>query len=135
MSGTGEFGETRVAMKGTRFRDLNPALSEESLAVLDAQGFITATPVQVATIPLLCSFKDVSVDAATGSGKTLAFIVPIVEKLRGLSDPLKKNQVFLDNVVVSVAEMRPGIFADLREAECLSLIFILVVPDSVRLTI
>ncbi|BBN10585.1 ATP-dependent RNA helicase DDX55/SPB4 [Marchantia polymorpha subsp. ruderalis] len=80
-------------MKGTRFRDLNPALSEESLAVLDAQGFITATPVQVATIPLLCSFKDVSVDAATGSGKTLAFIVPIVEKLRGLSDPLKKNQV------------------------------------------
>ncbi|KAL3693013.1 hypothetical protein R1sor_006664 [Riccia sorocarpa] len=80
--------------KGTRFRDLNPAISEETLKVIEnGLGFSTATPVQVATIPLLCSYKDVAVDAATGSGKTLAFLVPVVEKFRGLSVSLKKNQV------------------------------------------
>ncbi|KAL2634811.1 hypothetical protein R1flu_006290 [Riccia fluitans] len=81
-------------MKNTRFRDLNPAISKETLAVIeDGLGFSTATPVQVATIPLLSSYKDVAVDAATGSGKTLAFLVPVVEKFRGLSTSLKKNQV------------------------------------------
>jgi ATP-dependent RNA helicase DDX55/SPB4 len=77
----------------TRFRDLKPELSEKTLAILDGQGFVNATPVQVATIPLLCSYKDVAVDAATGSGKTLAFVVPLVEILRRLSVPLKSNQV------------------------------------------
>ncbi|CAM6098676.1 unnamed protein product [Calypogeia fissa] len=78
---------------GTKFRELKPQLSEQTLAVLDGQGFVTATPVQVATIPLLCTYKDVAVDAATGSGKTLAFVVPIVEILRRLSQPLKSNQI------------------------------------------
>ena len=83
-----------AAVKGTvRFRDLEPSLSVETLKVLDSFGFMTATPVQAATIPLLCSYKDVAVDAATGSGKTLAFLVPIVEILRRLLEPLKAFQV------------------------------------------
>jgi len=49
--------------------------------------------VQEATIPLFASNKDVAVDAQTGSGKTLAFVVPVVEKLRRLDEPLKKHQV------------------------------------------
>ena len=50
----------------------------------DVLRFTHPTPVQEATIPLLMSYKDVSVDACTGSGKTLAFVIPIVEKLLGL---------------------------------------------------
>ncbi|KIZ00196.1 hypothetical protein MNEG_7763 [Monoraphidium neglectum] len=46
-----------------------------------------------ATIPLLCGNKDVAVDACTGSGKTLAFVVPVIEKLRRLDEPLKRHQV------------------------------------------
>lgn len=47
---------------------------------------------QEATIPLFCGNKDVAVDACTGSGKTLAFLLPVVERLRRLEQPLKKNQ-------------------------------------------
>lgn len=89
-----ENGRTQALVKGTvSFRSLTPPLSEETLSVLDSFGFATATPVQAATIPLLCSYKDVAVDAATGSGKTLAFLVPLVEILRRLSEPLKRFQV------------------------------------------
>ena len=68
-------------------------ISAETLGVLTELGFHYATPVQEATIPLLCGHKDVAVDACTGSGKTLAFLVPIIEKLRSADSPLKKHQV------------------------------------------
>lgn len=68
-------------------------ISSTTLAVLHQLGFRQATPVQEATIPLLCGYKDVSVDACTGSGKTLAFLVPLIEKLSNLDSPLKKHQV------------------------------------------
>ncbi|XP_024387826.1 DEAD-box ATP-dependent RNA helicase 18 isoform X1 [Physcomitrium patens] len=83
-----------AAVRGTiAFRNLKPPVSDETLQVLDSFGFHTATPVQASTIPLLSTYKDVAVDAATGSGKTLAFLVPMVEILRRLTDPLKAFQV------------------------------------------
>lgn len=48
---------------------------------------------QEATVPLFAGNKDVAVDAQTGSGKTLAFVLPVVERLRRLEEPLKKHQV------------------------------------------
>jgi hypothetical protein len=36
--------------------------------------------------------QDVAVDASTGSGKTLAFLVPVVERLRRLEEPLRRHQ-------------------------------------------
>lgn len=80
-------------MKGkVLFKDVK-GISVESLAVLEEQGFIHATPVQAATIPLFSGHKDVAVEACTGSGKTLAFLLPLVEKLRGLEEPLTEHQV------------------------------------------
>ncbi|GLT89228.1 hypothetical protein SLE2022_072210 [Rubroshorea leprosula] len=82
------------ALTETRFSDLKPPLSQSVLDALAEAGFEFCTPVQAATIPLLCSFKDVAVDAATGSGKTLAFVVPLVEILRrSCSSPPKPHQV------------------------------------------
>ena len=81
------------ALTNTRFSDLKPPLSDSVLEALTQSGFDFCTPVQAATIPLLCSFKDVAVDAATGSGKTLAFVVPLVEILRRSSTPPKPHQV------------------------------------------
>ncbi|KAG4921782.1 hypothetical protein JHK82_050726 [Glycine max] len=49
---------------------------------LSHSGFEFYTPVQVATIPLLCNFKDVTVNATTSSDKPLGFVVPLVEILR-----------------------------------------------------
>ncbi|OMO75920.1 hypothetical protein COLO4_25788 [Corchorus olitorius] len=81
------------ALTDTRFSDLKPPLSEPVIEALNQSGFNFCTPVQAATIPLLCSFKDVAVDAATGSGKTLAFLLPIVEILRRSSSSPKRHQV------------------------------------------
>ncbi|OAY73405.1 DEAD-box ATP-dependent RNA helicase 18, partial [Ananas comosus] len=81
------------ALTTTRFSDLRPSLSDPVLETLTLGGFRFCTPVQAATIPLLCGHKDVAVDAATGSGKTLAFVVPFVEILRRCPSPPKSNQV------------------------------------------
>ncbi|KAF5752595.1 DEAD-box ATP-dependent RNA helicase 18 [Tripterygium wilfordii] len=87
------------ALTSTRFSDLNPSLSEPVLNALTEAGFEYCTPVQAATIPLLCSFKDVAVDAATGSGKTLAFVVPLVEIFRRATGPTKPHEVM--GVIIS----------------------------------
>ncbi|CAL0327923.1 unnamed protein product [Lupinus luteus] len=81
------------ALTSTRFSELNPPLSHPVLHALSDSGFDFCTPVQAATIPLLCTFKDVAVDAATGSGKTLAFVVPLVEILRRSCPHPKPHQV------------------------------------------
>ncbi|CAN7141782.1 unnamed protein product [Brassica rapa subsp. narinosa] len=94
---------TNEALTETRFSDLKPPLSGDIIEALlrsGPPGFEFCTPVQAATIPLLCSHKDVAVDAATGSGKTLAFVLPLVEILRrSTSYPPKPHQVM--GVIIS----------------------------------
>lgn len=97
------------ALTNTRFSDLNPPLSEPVLEALTQAGFQFCTPVQANTIPLLCSYKDVAVDAATGSGKTLAFLVPLVEILRRSSTPPKPHQV-MGMVISPTRELSSQIF-------------------------
>ena len=48
---------------------------------------------QASTIPLFMGYKDVVVEAVTGSGKTLSFLIPVVEKLLRLEEPIKKHHV------------------------------------------
>nr|KAJ0187588.1 hypothetical protein LSAT_V11C900481610 [Lactuca sativa] len=96
------------ALTDTRFSDLNPPLSDEVLDALSTSGFDFCTPVQAATIPLLCSYKDVAVDAATGSGKTLAFVVPLVEILRRTTS-VKPHQV-LGIIISPTRELSSQIF-------------------------
>ena len=98
------------ALTKTRFSDLNPSLSEPVLEALTQAGFEFCTPVQAATIPLLCSYKDVAVDAATGSGKTLAFVVPLVEILHSNKTPPKPNQVHFISKSYLFAEKAHGKF-------------------------
>ncbi|CAI9768281.1 unnamed protein product [Fraxinus pennsylvanica] len=101
--------DSNKALTSTRFSDLNPPLSEPVLDALTAAGFQFCTPVQAATIPLLCSHKDVTVDAATGSGKTLAFVVPLVELLRRSSAPPKPHQV-MGIIISPTRELSSQIF-------------------------
>ena len=79
--------------EGPPFADLRPSLRPESLDALAAGGFERSTPVQASTIPLLCSHKDVSVEACTGSGKTLAFVLPMVEILARARKELRRYDV------------------------------------------
>jgi ATP-dependent RNA helicase RhlE len=56
---------------------LSPAL----LARLDANKFVTPTPVQAGAIPPALEGHDVLATAQTGTGKTLSFLIPVIEML------------------------------------------------------
>jgi ATP-dependent RNA helicase RhlE len=61
------------------FKDLK--IIKPILDSLEKEGYVTPTPIQEKTIPLLLSNKDVIGIAQTGTGKTAAFTVPILQKL------------------------------------------------------
>lgn len=61
------------------FADMN--LSDSMKAALDKSGYVTATPIQARTIPLLLEGRDVLGQAQTGTGKTAAFAIPLIERL------------------------------------------------------
>ena len=60
---------------------VQPKLRDQVVNILHSKNFLKLTPVQVHTLPLFLSYKDVCVQACTGSGKTLAFVVPVIEIL------------------------------------------------------
>jgi ATP-dependent RNA helicase DeaD len=63
-------------------------LSEATLSALEKKGFITPSPIQKQTIPLLLNgTNDIIGQAQTGTGKTAAFGLPILEKF----DPNIRN--------------------------------------------
>lgn len=85
-------------------------------------GYLTMTPVQASTIPLLSQHKDVVVEAVTGSGKTLAYVIPVLEKVIKLieEDELKRGYFGalivaptreladqIDTVVQSILNLQP----------------------------
>jgi len=70
---------TRNADTETLFTEM--ALSDTMQAALAASGYVTATPIQARTIPLLLEGRDVLGQAQTGTGKTAAFAIPLIERL------------------------------------------------------
>ena len=56
-------------------------LAEPILAALAEQQYITPTPIQAQSIPLLLSGRDLIGIAQTGTGKTAAFALPILNRL------------------------------------------------------
>lgn len=55
-------------------------VSPQSVAVLDAMGIESPTPIQARAIPLLMAGQDIVGQAQTGSGKTLAYALPLIER-------------------------------------------------------
>src|ERR1041384_4838646 len=56
-------------------------LAEPILRSLTEEGYVTPTPIQAQTIPLLLAKRDVIGIAQTGTGKTAAFALPILNHL------------------------------------------------------
>ena len=73
--------------------DSNPTPEREADLIKLQQGFERMTPVQASTISLFNTTKDVLVEAVTGSGKTLAYLIPILERLLRLEEPIKRHHV------------------------------------------
>jgi ATP-dependent RNA helicase DeaD len=55
-------------------------LKKETMQSISEMGFGEPTPIQVSTIPLILSGRDIVGQAQTGTGKTAAFAIPIAEK-------------------------------------------------------
>lgn len=66
----------------THFTDFN--ISPELQKQLAAAKFMTPTPVQAGAIPPALEGRDVLATAQTGTGKTLSFLVPLIERMRGV---------------------------------------------------
>ncbi|TFG28999.1 MAG: DEAD/DEAH box helicase [Promethearchaeota archaeon] len=65
------------------FKDLGIS-DEYSKALRSNMKIRTPTPVQKETIPLILEEQNVMVQSKTGTGKTIAFILPILDKLKGV---------------------------------------------------
>ena len=68
---------SKAALPGFRSLGLCDAL----VASVERAGYTTPTPIQVQTIPLLLSGRDVLGQAQTGTGKTAAFALPLLERI------------------------------------------------------
>lgn len=70
---------TQPSAAGPRFADLG--LSPKLLALVEAQHFVTPTPIQHQAIPPAIAGQDVVGIAQTGTGKTLAFGLPMIQRI------------------------------------------------------
>ncbi|KIV79045.1 hypothetical protein PV11_06635 [Exophiala sideris] len=84
---------SKATSSSRAWESLNPPLSPWILDAASSMNFPRMTPVQASTIPLFMGHKDVVVEAVTGSGKTLAFLIPVIERLLRLEEPVKKHHV------------------------------------------
>ena len=54
-------------------------LAEPILRALDAEGYLTPTPIQARVIPVMLEGRDIVGIAQTGTGKTAAFVLPLLD--------------------------------------------------------
>ncbi len=71
------------------FADL--ALAPRLLRALDEQGYVTPTPIQAQSIPLLLEGRDMLGMAQTGTGKTAAFALPLLHRVAADPRPAPKH--------------------------------------------
>ncbi|KAG4306518.1 hypothetical protein PORY_000506 [Pneumocystis oryctolagi] len=76
---------------------------------LKKYGFDTPTPVQMQTIPIAASGRDLFVCSPTGSGKTLAFIIPILIDLKKHS-----HEGFRALIITPVKELSKQIYREIK---------------------
>jgi ATP-dependent RNA helicase DeaD len=65
-------------------------LLDSLVAAVAGLGYEEPTPVQLETIPLMLSGRDLLAQAATGTGKTAAFALPLLHRL--LEDPSERRR-------------------------------------------
>jgi superfamily II DNA/RNA helicase len=93
------------------FRDFG--IAEPICAALEAEGIVTAFPIQALTLPIALDGHDLIGQARTGTGKTLAFGVPILERIhQAPREPASPRAL----VVVPTRELAIQVADDLRMA-------------------
>ena len=85
------------------FEDLS--LSKSIQRAVYEEGYITATPIQEKSIPIILSGKDLVGCAQTGTGKTAAFAIPIIHNLHRMIGSSKKMKEIRCLVVTPTREL------------------------------
>lgn len=67
-------------------------LCDELVKTVTSLGYITPTPIQIETIPMVLSERDMLAVAQTGTGKTASFTLPMLQLLKR-SAPARANSV------------------------------------------
>ncbi len=92
------------------------ALSPETRRGIDALGYLSPTPVQVAVFEPAAAGKSIVVQARTGTGKTIAFGLPILDRLVRPADvrpqaliltPTRELAIQVSAELEAVAKFRP----------------------------
>ncbi len=81
---------TNTDASAVHFTDFN--ISDSLKQRLSAAGFVTPTPVQASAIPPALEGDDILATASTGTGKTLSFLIPMIDRMEGISQPSTKTK-------------------------------------------
>jgi superfamily II DNA/RNA helicase len=93
------------------FRDFG--IAEPICAALEAEGIVTAFPIQALTLPIALDGHDLIGQARTGTGKTFAFGIPILERIHETArEPATPRAL----VVVPTRELAIQVADDIRIA-------------------
>jgi ATP-dependent RNA helicase RhlB len=92
------------------FRSFN--LPDPVMQGIEAAGFVTATPIQEAALPLALKGKDVAGQSQTGTGKTAAFLIAAFTRL--LANPIGPTSAPRMLVIAPTRELVVQIEADAR---------------------
>jgi ATP-dependent RNA helicase RhlB len=90
--------------------DLPPAV----LRGVEAAGFVTATPIQEAALPVALRGKDVAGQAQTGTGKTAAFLIATFTRLLRTPPPRDRQAAPRALIIAPTRELVVQIDADAR---------------------
>lgn len=66
-------------------------LSDSLLQAVLKTGYTTPTPIQEKAIPVILEGRDVMAAAQTGTGKTAGFTLPLLQRLSGKNNPVRRS--------------------------------------------
>jgi ATP-dependent RNA helicase RhlE len=85
------------------FEDLS--LSKSIQRAVFEEGYLSATPIQEQSIPIILAGQDLIGCAQTGTGKTAAFAIPIIHNLHRIIGSSKKEKLIRTLVVTPTREL------------------------------
>lgn len=78
------------------------------------QGFVSPTPIQIQTLPIALSGKDLIAIAQTGSGKTVAYLLPLITHIMDQRE-VEKDEGPIAIIVAPTRELAHQIYNECRK--------------------
>jgi ATP-dependent RNA helicase RhlE len=89
-------------------------LAAPLLKAVAEQGYVTPTPIQQQTIPLILDGRDVLAGAQTGTGKTASFTLPLLQRLAEADDKPQKPRKIRALILAPTRELAAQVYDSVR---------------------